>query len=528
MVSPSLSYEPRAPERNVLYEVVRDHLETFLAQAAHLREGEGVPRFVEQEFRDFLRCGWLAGGFARFQCRACGTDRLIPFSCKGRSFCPSCGGRRMTERAAHLVDHVFPNVPVRQWVLSLPHRVRYLLAWDHNLCRAVVAVYLRAVLGFLRRRARRAGVTDGRGGAVAIIQRFGAALNLNIHVHALVLDGVFAADASDTLRFHRTPALTRDEMAALVATIERRIMRLLGRRGLASSDDDGGVEDRWTEEAPTLAGIGAAAIEGRAALGPRAGARTRRCGDPPEAVEARQTGPCGARLRGFDLHAGLFIPVGQRDRLERVCRYALRPPVASDRLHRAETGQVWLELRHRWSDGTTHLVFDPVELLERLAAITPRPRINLVLYYGLLAPRSAWRARVVPSTEDRDATDDSRHGSGPLWADLMQRSFGFDPLVCPWCGGRMRLIALIDQPPVIRRILSYLGLPTEIPEPRPAHAQRWFHGSHARSRDPVRRRRVIAGLRAPLRPPCVCPGYPLRPPRLGTLAGAGIIGAQRQ
>jgi hypothetical protein len=72
----------------------------------------------------------------------------------------------MAERAAHLVDRVFPDVPIRQWVLSLPHRLRYLLAWDHDLCRAVVAVYLRAVLGALRRRARRDGVEDGRSGAV--------------------------------------------------------------------------------------------------------------------------------------------------------------------------------------------------------------------------------------------------------------------------------------------------------------------------------------------------------------------------
>jgi hypothetical protein len=108
-----------------------------------LRDGEGLPRFVEQEFRDFLRCGGLAGGFARFRCAACGLDRLVAFSCKGRGFCPRCGGRRMAERAAHLVDHVWPDVPVRQWVLSLPHRLRYLLAWDHDLCRAVSSVAIR-------------------------------------------------------------------------------------------------------------------------------------------------------------------------------------------------------------------------------------------------------------------------------------------------------------------------------------------------------------------------------------------------
>ena len=86
----------------------------------------------------------------------------------------------MAERAAHLVDHVFPAVPVRQWVLTFPPRLRYRLAWDHELCRAVVGVAVRTVLGYLRHVARLPGVVDGRGGAVAIVQRFGGAMNLNL------------------------------------------------------------------------------------------------------------------------------------------------------------------------------------------------------------------------------------------------------------------------------------------------------------------------------------------------------------
>lgn len=118
--------EPRDPTSTLLHQIVRDHFETFRATAS-LRDGGGLPRFVEQEFRSFLRCGWLAGGFARFRCAACGLDRLVAFSSKGRGFCPGCGGRLMAERAAHLVDRVFPDVPVRQWVLSLPYRARYQL-----------------------------------------------------------------------------------------------------------------------------------------------------------------------------------------------------------------------------------------------------------------------------------------------------------------------------------------------------------------------------------------------------------------
>jgi len=114
----TVAYTPRDPTASVLYTVVREHVETFRIGAARLRDGQGLPRFVDAEFAAFLRCGFLAGGFARFRCDACRSERLVAFSCKGRGFCPSCGGRRMAERAAQLVDHVLPDVPVRQWVLG--------------------------------------------------------------------------------------------------------------------------------------------------------------------------------------------------------------------------------------------------------------------------------------------------------------------------------------------------------------------------------------------------------------------------
>ena len=151
----------------------------------------------------------------------CGLDRLVPFSCKGRAVCPSCGGRRMAERTAHPVDQVFPEVPVREWVLSLPHRLRYVLAWAHALCRAVSGVFVRAVLAYLRRRARHAGAPGGRGGAVAIIQRFGAALNLNVHLHVLALDGVYVEGDGGTVRFHETVPPTDEEIYRLLATIDQ-------------------------------------------------------------------------------------------------------------------------------------------------------------------------------------------------------------------------------------------------------------------------------------------------------------------
>ena len=111
-------YTRRTPEVTPLYAVVRDELETYLARA-HERE-RIVPRFVERELRAYLECGLLCHGFVRARCADCGLDRLVAFSCKGRGFCPACVGRRMADTAAHLVDRVLPQAPVRQWVLALP------------------------------------------------------------------------------------------------------------------------------------------------------------------------------------------------------------------------------------------------------------------------------------------------------------------------------------------------------------------------------------------------------------------------
>jgi len=97
----------------------------------------------------------------------------------------------MTELAAQLVDRVIPDVPVRQWVLSLPWSLRYQLAFDAALCRDVLAVFVRVVFGWMRRRAGNEGLRDGQCGAITVIQRFGSSLNLNVHIHSLVLDGVF-------------------------------------------------------------------------------------------------------------------------------------------------------------------------------------------------------------------------------------------------------------------------------------------------------------------------------------------------
>ena len=474
-------YVPRSPTGSVLYAVVRTHLTELLAAVDAETEGEGLPGFVVNEFRKFLRCGVMSHGFARVRCGDCAFERLVPFSCKGRAICPSCGGRRMAERAAHVVDHVLPaDVPVRQWVLSVPHRLRYRLAYDHRLCRTVLHVFVRALRSAYRRQARSQGLTGGETGMVTSVQRFGGAVNVHLHFHTLVLDGVFVREPDDTLRFHAASAPTDDDVRRVVARVRRRLERL----GLATISDEG--TDPLADESAALAGLSRSAILGRAALGSHPGQGPVRWGADPDAPWVERRVPLHAHDGGFDLHAAVHVEAGDRERLERLCQYLCRPPLGQGRLHRLRDGRIAVALQRRWADGTTHLVFTPMELLQRLVPLVPRPRINLLLYHGVLAPNAPWRREVVARAEPETDTlepwqssppaeeepEDVQHHRGRpkyrAWADLMRRAFETDVLACPRCGGRMVVLATIEDPAVIHRILTHLGLSMDRGDPLPA------------------------------------------------------------
>ena len=310
----SAAYRTRNPEDNPLYGVVAGHLETFLARQRE--RDRHVPGFVESEFREFLECGVLAHGFLRVHCDDCGMDRLVPYSCKKRCICSSCGGRRMADTATHLVDRVFPRVPVRQWVLSLPYPLRYWLAYDAQLVTAVLAIFTKTVFASLIRRAEEFGaVRSAQCGAVTFIQRFGSALNLNLHLHMLAFDGVYAADENDHPQFQALLAPEDDEIAHLTASLAERITAFLHRRGLGPNSDPE-ESDSLRRDEPWLAGLYAAAV-GRTAYGLNAGRRVARVGDQidPDGLDVTRSPRC-ASVAGFSLHANVAVHAEDRQRLE--------------------------------------------------------------------------------------------------------------------------------------------------------------------------------------------------------------------
>ena len=217
-------YHPRRPEETVLYKVVAENIESFLHRQQE--RGRVVPRFVERELRAFLDCGILARGFIRVHCDICRKDLAVPFSCKCRGFCASCGCRRMADTAAHLVDHVFPEVPVRQWVLSVPFGLRFRLAYDSSLVSDVLQIFVRTVFASIRRRAGiPASNRKARCGAVGFIQRFSDALNLDPHAHLMALDGVYIDDSNGNPEFRRVGPPTDAEAARVAKRVHRRLIR---------------------------------------------------------------------------------------------------------------------------------------------------------------------------------------------------------------------------------------------------------------------------------------------------------------
>jgi ribosomal protein S27E len=212
-------YGRHRPEATLLYQLIGQHYPAF---------------------RELRADGGLEEGFLRVRCERCHAEKLVAFSCKKRGFCPSCGARRMAETAALLADEVLPEHPLRQWVLSLPHALRFLLASDPDALTLVLGVVYRAIARHLINQAGLARAT-GATGAVTLVQRFGSALNLNIHFHMLFLDGVYLTEGANSPTFRHVAAPGANELQALVEQIAAGVGQVLERRGLIERD----IENAW-------------------------------------------------------------------------------------------------------------------------------------------------------------------------------------------------------------------------------------------------------------------------------------------
>jgi len=295
---------------------------------------------VREEFGAFLRCGVLDHGFLRVVCEHCHAERLLAFSCKKRGFCPSCGARRMAESARHLVEEVFGPRPVRQWVLSVPVPLRFLFASKPEAIGPVLGIVHRVIAGWL---ADQAGVdrASAECGTLSLIQRFGSALNLNVHFHMLWLDGVYEPVAArpDKPRLRRARAPTSAQLTQLADTIAHRVCRHLARKGWLEGEDESAFLSDSAGCDDGLDALRMSSITYRIATGKHAGRKVATLQTIP-ADNGSPEGDAG----GFSLHAGVAAEAHECRKLERLCRYIARPAISEKRLSISPQGRMRYQL----------------------------------------------------------------------------------------------------------------------------------------------------------------------------------------
>src|SRR5499433_2326280 len=281
----SPSYIPRDPSQTVLYTAVADHLETFLASLDTDSDARGLPAYVKRESYDYLQCGVLAYGFLRLGCDTCHQELLLAFSCKRRGFCPSCAGRRMAQTAAHLVEQVIPWVPTRQWVVSVPVPLRYWMAASQELTAQVHTIIRTAIGQYYVNKTVTRGVPRDQlhPGSVTFMQRFGSAINLNLHFHCVFLEGVYLdrTEAGRKPRFVTVEPPSDADIATVLQKLSHRVIRKLRRLGYLEASMEAPVAtgyDPLRDTAPELARTMAASVQHRIACGERAGQPVRRIG----------------------------------------------------------------------------------------------------------------------------------------------------------------------------------------------------------------------------------------------------------
>jgi hypothetical protein len=386
----------------------------------------------------------------------------------------------MAQTAAHLADHVIPPVPVRQWVMSVPKRLRGMLADRPPAVAALTKIFLTEIERLLLTAsggapdAETPGAPRPRLGGISFLHRFGSALNHHVHLHACVTDGVFVPAAAEAgldapPTFLPARPVASADLAALTERVRRRVIRWFRRMGLLDA---------------------AAAAD-----------------------------MLGWENSGFSVDASVRITLLDRDvpsyfrSLEHLLRYCARPPFALERLSviRGEDGRIacvrYVLPRHKAANwvgrgrgrkstrpGASGVVeLSPFEFLDRLADLVPPPRKHRHRYHGVFAPNHKLRravtglaignigkrreaatgghagnARVTDGCCDTRAKPRSHDTSRIAWAKLMARVGEEFPLECPACGGDIRLISFITEPGPIRKILTHLGEPLEPPPISPA------------------------------------------------------------
>ncbi len=313
----------------------------------------------------------------------------------------------MCATAANLVERVLPpQTSLRQWVLTFPFAWRRRLAQDGELLGTLSRMFVETVHRFYAERAAARGSADAKSGAVVVVQRGSSDLRLNPHLHTVFLDGTYHEQGAELL-WQPLGHLKTSEVGQVLERTVRRIDKHLRRHGLLEGSSDGvanGHEAGAGEPEDLLA---ASAVSGQV---PPAGPKWLRGLMPPDPQALSYDKPLCATLDGFTLHAATRAGGLDLQGREALLRYVPRPPIAQERIEQGPEGLLRIALKRPFSDGTIAVEMDPLSLLCRLAMLVPPPRFHTVKYAGVLAPASAWRARLSPKPPELSRPPDRGGG----------------------------------------------------------------------------------------------------------------------
>jgi len=395
---PSGVYRPRNPKGSPWYRCVEDNFDEFVSvYSEQFGQKYGFWRpHIEKIIFEFLDCGDLKQGFARIRCGDCGEEFLVGFSCKRRHFCPSCHAKRVVEFGEFLRSSILEKVVHRHVVFSLPKFLRRFFLFNRKLLGGLSRCAWKCLKIFLKA----ACPGESLPGAVVSIQTFGDLLSFHPHLHILVTDGAFQGDNEFVL----APLFDPDKLEEI---FRKKVFHMLL------------TEGRLTREL----------------------------------VEMHSTW----RHSGFHVFCGEPIAPEDETARENIARYIVRASLSQERLTYLENqGKVV----YKTKDGAVEKEFPALEWLAATCSHIPNPGEHLVRYYGYYSNAARGKRRkqandttpviLKPLTGKRDFRRN--------WARLIKKVYEVDPLRCPKCGGAMKIIGFIGQPPVIEKILKHLGL----------------------------------------------------------------------
>lgn len=469
-------HQRRRPELTPCFKVVNEHLDSFVQ--ARETENRPLPQYVVDEFEAFLKCGIPAYGFLRLKCTCCNEEKVVAFSCKKRGFCASCCAKRQVETAAHLVDNVLPLAPYRQMVLSFPIPLRYWLHTNRKLFAKIHSIIIKEMHRYYINKAKLCGIKNPYPGSISFTQRAGSALNLNPHLHVLLLDGVYT-EVNGVVRFRNIDTITDDEVAWLCENIAKKVMKHLTKEGYLDKDGEivqNPMMDELFQENEAITAAAYASIAGKIAFGPNAGKYVTKIGSGfgyMEEIPLAKGKRCYS-VNGFSLHCNTSTNTHARDRLEKLIEYIARGPLSNERLEITAEDKVRLRLKTPWRDGTSHLLLTPHEFLEKLAAIIPPPKSHLVRWGGVFAANSPFRIKIILKPEEKKGFDfesGEKKRMNKSWSLMLARVFKIDVMKCD-CGGDLTPLGAVQDQAEIKRYLKHINMEYD-PPPRgpPGHVQ---------------------------------------------------------